>query len=282
MKKTLFILSLILLPFNGYADENVIDSGTWDNGNQGSGSWVINNEGVLIISGNGAMQDYDWTGAPWYANRGSITSVVLEGEKKDENGNVISIGITTIGARTFCNAGKLQSIIIPKSVTDIGAGAFSGYNKLQSITLPDGLTNIGNGAFHDAGSLTSIIIPNSVTSIGSYAFKDIQNLKKIIIGDNVTSIGKDAFLNIASEALIYCQNTPKHNCYDLVNDTTKGSDKLKIYTTTDDGKIVVGYKTYASLSDLASGKYIPKRIYTIDEANQVAKPTGNRVSITYR
>ena len=44
---------------------------------------------------------------------------------------------------------------------------------------------------------------------------------------------------------------------------------------------IVGGKFYASLDDLAQGKYIPKRIYTIDEANRVAGEK-NRVSIRYR
>jgi len=40
-------------------------------------------------------------------------------------------------------------------------------------------------------------------------------------------------------------------------------------------------KSYASIDDLLKGKYLPKRIYTIDEANQVAGKT-NIFSIRYR
>ena len=40
-------------------------------------------------------------------------------------------------------------------------------------------------------------------------------------------------------------------------------------------------KSYASVDDLLKGKYMPKRIYTLEEANAVAGDK-NRVSIKYR
>ena len=40
-------------------------------------------------------------------------------------------------------------------------------------------------------------------------------------------------------------------------------------------------KSYASIDDLLKGKYMPKRIYTLEEANAVAGEK-NRVSIKYR
>ena len=42
-------------------------------------SWVLTEDGVLRISGNGAMPDYSTSSvAPWYSKRTKITSVVVE------------------------------------------------------------------------------------------------------------------------------------------------------------------------------------------------------------
>ena len=54
------------------------------------------------------------------------------------------------------------------------------------------------------------------------------------------------------------------------------------YIQTSDNQYLVGGKYYAKLSDIGTPNYIKKRIYTIDEANRVAKPTGNTVRIKYR
>ena len=53
------------------------------------------------------------------------------------------------------------------------------------------------------------------------------------------------------------------------------------YSIDKNGQIKADAKTYASLDDLASGNHIVKRIYTIDEANEVAGKV-NSVKIRYR
>ncbi|MDO4875839.1 MAG: leucine-rich repeat domain-containing protein, partial [Oscillospiraceae bacterium] len=70
-------------------------------------------DGVLTLSGNGAMPNYkSETKIPWYKNRKKITKVVF-------NGN-----ITRIGAYAFADCTKLKSITIPDSVQVIGEMAF--------------------------------------------------------------------------------------------------------------------------------------------------------------
>ena len=85
---------------SGTCDENL----TWDL-----------TDGVLTISGTGAMKDYGYGTSPWY-NNSSITSV-------------------TIG----------------NSVTSIGSSAFSGCSSLASVTIGNGVTEIGGRAFEGTG-----------------------------------------------------------------------------------------------------------------------------------
>jgi hypothetical protein len=105
--------------------------------------WSIIN-GVLIISGNGAMPDYDEEAdVPWYYLKDEIIGVNLG-------------VITTIGSWSFSNCPNLTSMVIPVSVTSVSHHAFSG------------------------SGLTSVVIPGSVTSIGDYAFAGCNKLSEIV------------------------------------------------------------------------------------------------------
>ena len=108
-------------------------------------TWAVDG-GVLTISGEGAMVDYNDTDAPWAGCKDDVTSIV-----------------------------------IGKNITAIGASAFSGFGKVETVTFEDGsnLDIIGAGAFNDCASLSQIVIPNGVSKIGDYAFYGCGSLGKI-------------------------------------------------------------------------------------------------------
>jgi hypothetical protein len=122
-------------------------------------AWTLEN-GVLTIRGFGDMQDYgiEDGDAPWYFQRTSITSVVIES------------GITSIGDYAFFACNGLVSVTVPNSVTDIGNNAFEYCFGLTSVTVPNSVTDIGDEAFRGCRGLTSVTIPGSVTGIGKWAF----------------------------------------------------------------------------------------------------------------
>ena len=192
-------------------------------------NWTLEN-GVLTISGTGAMADYGQNGetaAPWVSYRGDIESVVI-GNNVTRIGNcaffrcenltgdimipdsVISIGesafqwshitsitiphsVTSIGHAAIAYIPTITSITIPNSLTSTGTSVCQGCSNLQSVTIENGVTSIGNSAFLYCPSLESITIPNSVTSIGSSAFQGGTSLESITIPNSVTSIGECAF-----------------------------------------------------------------------------------------
>ncbi|MCD8329873.1 MAG: leucine-rich repeat domain-containing protein, partial [Lachnospiraceae bacterium] len=100
-------------------------------------SWELTTEGVLTISGNGAMSAYSSsTSVPWYNYRSNIVSVVL-GE----------------------------------DVTDIGNYAFHSCSNLTEINLSDSLKTIGSYAFYSCSSLTEVNLSESLETIGRYALR---------------------------------------------------------------------------------------------------------------
>lgn len=191
---------------------SIIDSGEFDNL-----TWTYDNNGVLTISGEGKMRDWDSiVRAPWFDYKDRIKTVVIED------------GVTNIGDRAFFLCSSLKSIFISNSVTSISSG-FESCTSLIEIdvderneyycsengilfdkyktsliaypagktgvqySVPDSVIYIGNYAFCDCSALTSIKIPDSVTSIGNRAFSNCSSLTSVNLPNSVTSIGVATF-----------------------------------------------------------------------------------------
>ena len=145
-------------------------------------SWILTEDGVLRISGNGAMPNYSTSSvAPWYSKRTKILSVVIEP------------GVTGVGAYAFYACLKLAEVELPEGMSYVGKGAFQDCTKLRAVEIPDGVTVIGEYAFSGCSGLTSVSIPDGVTSIGGFAFSGCSGLTSVSIPDGVTSIGEFAF-----------------------------------------------------------------------------------------
>ncbi len=194
-------------------------------------TWALDTDGVLTVSGTGAMTDYEYKGAPWYDLRASITSVMISegvsgvGDYAFFDCSVmtdvtISESVTSIGNYTFNNTAfynnednwenevlycgkylieakhRLSGEITVKEGTKVIAdSAFTNCNDLTSVTIPEGVTSIGTSAFSSCSRLTSVTIPEGVTSIGKYAFYNCSSLTSVTIPSSVTSIGSCAFQN---------------------------------------------------------------------------------------
>lgn len=186
-----------LTPGSGGATPGeIVASG--DCGDEGDNvTWTLDSNGLLVISGNGAMRRYNSyysaNSSPWYENQ-NVKSVIIEN------------GVTSIGASAFHYCSSLTSITIPDSVTKIGWGAFYGCTGLTNITLPNSVTSIEDAVFYHNRNLTSITIPDSVTSIGTYGFYGCTNLTNITIPDGVTWIGEHAFYDCTSLTSITIPN----------------------------------------------------------------------------
>lgn len=114
-------------------------------GFSGDVAWVLDSDGVLTISGNGAMGSASWEGY-------SITSVV------------INEGVTSIGNNAFRDCSSLTRVSIPGSVTTIGNTAFYSCSSLTTVIYHG--TNeptIGRNAFSRTSDF-KIYVPESYTN----------------------------------------------------------------------------------------------------------------------
>ena len=117
-------------------------------------SWTLDNNGVLTISGTGAMYNFDSNTSPWKNFCGDISSIVIEN------------GATSIGEYAFYGCSSATQVTIPDSITSIGDQAFSSCSSLTSVKIPANVTSIGPDSFLGCSSCTSVYCyadPNELT-----------------------------------------------------------------------------------------------------------------------
>lgn len=159
---------------------STVDSGVL---NGGDITWALDNTGLLSVSGNGELAQYNKATnlAPWNAYTESIKRVV------------ITDGLTGLGSWGFSDCKSLTDIAIANTVSFIGTGTFSGCRRLTSVILPSGLENVEKSLFDGCSSLKTVVIPNGVQQIYDLAFHNCKSLTSIEIPDGVTDIRSSAF-----------------------------------------------------------------------------------------
>ena len=226
----------------------------------------------------------------------------------------IPAGLTSLGSDAFNGATSLTSVTFETDengrtkLTTIPLGAFEG-TAITSLTIPEGVTSIEKLAFGNARNLKTLVLPDSLNDIRGQAFNN-TNVEEIFCHE--TSEGRCANFYLGygrsgkiatglkttamktytiDEDGVYTLKDSQGNLsyFASINDMLKGSegscpsiDVCKaIISAVGNAPIVVNGKTYANLEDLKAGRYIRKRIYTVEEANQVAGKT-NTFSIRYK
>ena len=181
-------------------------------------TWVLDSERILTISGQGAMEDFEYDEAPWDSYSGTILEIIIEPGVTAIGTYAFSgcyhvtevdipIGFTAINARAFSSCECLTRVTIPDSVTFIGNYAFSYCASLPESMLPAGLSSIGDYTFASCFRLSEVEIPSSVTSIGQWAFSYCNDLSSLTIPTGVTSIGEYAFYSCKNLSSIFISDS---------------------------------------------------------------------------
>lgn len=142
--------------------------------------WKIE-DGILTISGEGAMPDWEIGQQPWNSKNKLVKEVVIEE------------GITSVGNYAFHAFSGIRKVTLADSVKKIGNYAFLSCAGLTDIQIPFMTTSIGNYAFRNCSSLKRVQLFEGMAKIGEYAFQDCSSLESISIPKGVMDIGKNAF-----------------------------------------------------------------------------------------
>ena len=207
-------------------------------------NWFVYDNGLLEITGKGAIPSYSEGNAPWYQYKDTITSILVRSS------------ITGIGSSAFYGCNKLTEITLPfvgasrdatgyscsfgyifdYSTSSIGSSYFdgdfapgygyktgnfttkgNGYyyyyydfsipSSLKTVTITDA-DQIGKGAFHKCTNISKIVLNDGITSIGDYAFYNCA-IKDFSIPNTVETIGKYAFYGCSSLQDMFIPNSVK-------------------------------------------------------------------------
>ncbi|MBR0463978.1 MAG: leucine-rich repeat domain-containing protein [Clostridia bacterium] len=143
--------------------------------------WHFYSDGLMIIEGNGQMQDYmPKETIPWWSYRNDIVSVSIGPGVTNVVRNAfyesavrsleLPEGLTSVGSYAFKDCASLKDFTIPESVTYIGESAFFGCTGLTAVDLPSGLGTVSANAFSSCSKIATVTVRGMDTSLGSYAF----------------------------------------------------------------------------------------------------------------
>jgi len=132
-------------------------------------TWVLDQNGVLTISGTGDMYDYEYMEAPWRDYLANIVQIVAED------------GVTRIGNNAFREAVNLTAVSLSDTITEIGSWAFMYAENLTAITLPSNLASLEQQAFLNCCALQEIELPGTLSFIDSGVFSGCTSLTRAVI-----------------------------------------------------------------------------------------------------
>ena len=161
--------------------------------------WTLDRDGLLTVSGAGAMYDYDSAyDVPWHSYLDQIKSVV------------INDGVTTVGKNAFQSCAQLTSVTLPATgLLSIGDVAFYHCDALSSIDIPEGVADIGYNAFGFC-ALTTFQVPASVKNIGESALYQCAALSAVAVTDGNTAYSAlDGVLFDHDQTLLICYPAQK-------------------------------------------------------------------------
>ena len=177
--------------------------------------WSVDSKGVLLISGKGEMDTYNYWDL-WQDYDASIRSVVV-----NEGVTFVYLGVSQLP--------NLTSLTLSASVDSIGYYGIQGFKNLKNVSVaedsktfcvrngilyskdmttlylypakkegsvfhvPANVIWIREGAFDGNPYLTEVYVSDSVQTVGDAAFSSCTALKKAVIPESVTSVGNGVF-----------------------------------------------------------------------------------------
>ena len=122
-----------------------------------SATWSFFNDGLMVISGTGAMTDYSGSSStPWSSYLYKIKSVIVDH------------GITHIGNNAF-RSSYAESLTIQDASLSMGNYCFAFNSHLTDIDFGNGTISPASCVFEDCTALESVHVPANVVMNGSYS-----------------------------------------------------------------------------------------------------------------
>lgn len=163
-------------------DEQYFDAGHATEGTCGLNGadvrWKFS-DGVITVSGNGAMDDYVIT---HNLNTGEISgqNPPWESFKDEINEVVIENGVTQIGYNAFADCYSLKKVTIASSVKKLRHNVFANCSALADINMGSGVEELESDVFYGA-SAKSLTLSRNLKTMDSFALVGLWNVENIYV-----------------------------------------------------------------------------------------------------
>lgn len=199
-------------------------------------TWTLDQNGLLHISGTGAMYGYeDLRDNGWWNFSEDIKSVYIDS------------GVTTIDSNAFMFCSSLENVTIPGSVEKIPDSAFLCCYSLENVEIQNGVKRMGSKVFQGCKTLKNVEIPSSVDEIDANPFDYCINLIEVHVDERNSSY-------CSEDGVLFNKEKTHLICYPI--------GKPDARYVVPDGVIEIGEDTfyYSSLTDIQ----IPNSVTTIE------------------
>lgn len=175
---TAFLVVLSVMPFNFmYADSL---GGFYEKDSDNTVTYNLN-DGVLTVSGKGAMTNYDDLGnSSPFCKMEDMRSIVIED------------GVTCVGDYAFADCYNVETVVVADSVNYIGQNAFERCINLRDVVLPENLKALKRCTFKSCLNLEVINLPDGLVSIENQVFANCEKLSDISFPNTLEYIGGGA------------------------------------------------------------------------------------------
>ncbi len=188
MKRSVFSLLALLLPYMAFAHDFIVDGICYN---------VVSEEDKCCeVTFKADEPRPDGVYYKFYKD------VVFVPEKVNYGGKEYSV--TAIGEKAFELNDELLSVVMPKTIVSIGHDAFANCPKLKSLTIPESVRDFQNFSFRGLPSLESLVVDekneffdsregcNAIIKTHSNAL--YVGCKNTVIPDGVKAIANGAFM----------------------------------------------------------------------------------------
>jgi hypothetical protein len=134
-------------------------------------TWTLEN-GVLTVTGKGAVAELSIEDYPWHDQRAEITEIIVSGD------------VTEIGAMAFSRCENVTKITLGEKVSVIGSDAFSYNYALKELVFGHPVTKMGQGVVYLCNALERVTLTGQtksefleISSVNAYndAFENVKS-----------------------------------------------------------------------------------------------------------
>jgi len=191
-------------------------------------TWLLQDNGILVISGEGPMADYSNSSAPWN-EAAALAEIPIEEVVFEE-------GVTEISNYAFAWMGELKHVSFSSTVSAIYDSTFVSCMSLQTFEVADNnqyFSSDDTGVLYDKNKTTvmqypsgnpesSYTLPASVTQFNTRAFTGARNLEEIEVegGNTAFSSVNGVLFNFDKTKLVIYPRGRENNSYTVPDGVT--------------------------------------------------------------